>query len=353
MQFIFYILALLFLTQCKVLPDTGSPSEETPASETVTQDDSPQSVPDNYVLLMDGSGFTPVSGTRTYDYGKWTLLQSTSDWTNAASVLWYWSPLEETGFTQVQKDAFIGARDGKFVKNRTQILVVGSNGGVALIQYSPKKVLFYANVGASTNPHSAELLPDGTIAVASSADEKLTLISTASMDDRSISSTYTQSYALAGAHGVVWDSERELLWALGTTLKAYSYNEDRLTPALNLENSTNLPSDTSGHDLNLNLLGKFFVTSNNWSGTYDADSDVFDTVPFFTQIKVKSMTEGNFYDADVGGLIPGILYTYPVPDSRIGTPTNSWWTPSVSFLTSAGKLITKELPGARIYKARF
>jgi len=66
-----------------------------------------------------------------------------------------------------------------------------------------------ADVGRSENPHSIEILPDGNIAVAASTGSWVRVY-TASQGR---GSTAYAELELPGAHGVVWDSTRELLWA--------------------------------------------------------------------------------------------------------------------------------------------
>ena len=51
----------------------------------------------------------------------------------------------------------------KVVDNNRKMLVTSSSGGCVLIDIATKEVLFYAT---ARNAHSAELLPEGRIAVA-------------------------------------------------------------------------------------------------------------------------------------------------------------------------------------------
>lgn len=73
------------------------------------------------------------------------------------------------------------------------------------------------------NPHSVELLPSGNLVIASSTGNTLRLFATSALLEGKVGTAnrYTD-YALTDAHGVLWDPEREVLWALGShELKAY------------------------------------------------------------------------------------------------------------------------------------
>lgn len=101
------------------------------------------------------------------------------------------------------------------------ILVAGSRS--AIISYPTGKRIWYTSDPGS-NPHSIEMLPSGNIVIASSSDGLLRLFKTSALvdKDRDVAKTYTD-YKLDDAHGVLWDPEYQILWALGAyDLKAFS-----------------------------------------------------------------------------------------------------------------------------------
>ena len=73
------------------------------------------------------------------------------------------------------------------------------------------------------NPHSVELLPSGNFIVASSDDNTLRMFFTSAILEGKVGTANRyKDYTLTDAHGVLWDPEREVLWALGgRELKAY------------------------------------------------------------------------------------------------------------------------------------
>ena len=96
------------------------------------------------------------------------------------------------------------------------LAVCGSAYG-CMISYPDGDVLWRTEAAAN-NPHSIELMPNGVIAIASSTGGEVRFFTT----DQKISRTAAASVALEDAHGVLWDEERGVLWAIGgTVLTAY------------------------------------------------------------------------------------------------------------------------------------
>jgi len=139
--------------------------------------------------------------------------------------------------------------------HRDTIIITSSNGGVALIERESKRCLFLAY---AKNAHSACLLPENRLAVASSFGGDQLLIY--SLKDATLKSDEAKaekvtpaepilSIPLVGAHGAVWDNSSEVLWALGSDvlLKLKIEPADRGIKLVT-KRSWKLPSP-GGHDL--------------------------------------------------------------------------------------------------------
>lgn len=93
------------------------------------------------------------------------------------------------------------------------IIVAGSNS--AIYSFPSGRKLWGTN-SPGNNPHSVELLPSGNFVIASSTGGTVRLFYTSYILDRSWSKANTYvDYTLEGAHGVLWDPEYQVLWALG------------------------------------------------------------------------------------------------------------------------------------------
>ncbi|MGH7594714.1 MAG: DUF6528 family protein [bacterium] len=258
---------------------------------------------------------------------KVLLLNINSDWNDSSKVFWSWSASESPEIPEQEKGWYDYLAEAKPVKQSSHLLIVGgSGGGVALVRIADKKVVFHAYGGES--PHSAELLPDGNIVVASSQDNHLRLFY-----EFPDSSKY-MDMALPSAHGVVWDFKRNQLWALGLdTLYAVKHFAT-IAPALSIAARYALPTH-EGHDLFPRKNGKtLFVTTK--TAIYDFDPQTGAFRPFEPLSKlndVKSIAELSD-DGDIA-VVQGI---------------SQWWSDTVLLFKPE---LNKRMDGARFYKARW
>ncbi len=101
--------------------------------------------------------------------------------------------------------------------------VIAVAGAHSAIYAYPSGEKLWGTDNPGDNPHSVELLPSGNLVIASSTGNTLRLFSTSAVLNGKMgkANLYTD-YTLTDAHGVLWDPEREVLWALGShELKAY------------------------------------------------------------------------------------------------------------------------------------
>jgi len=217
--------------------------------------------------------------------------------------------------------------EAKPVKQSSQLLIAGgSGGGVALVRISDKKVLFHGYGGES--PHSAELLPDGNIVVASSQDHRLRLFHEVPHSAKYI------DLALPSAHGVVWDFKRNQLWALGLdTLYAVKYLATE-PPSLSIAERYALPSH-EGHDLFPRMNGKtLFVTTQKSAYDFYPETGAFRSLEPFSRLgDVKNIAE--LSDNGDVAIVQGVF---------------QWWSDTVMLFTPEQN---KRMYGARFYKARW
>lgn len=120
-----------------------------------------------------------------------------------------------------------------------RILVTSSSNGVAILERETGKALFWASVA---NAHSAEMLPGNKLVVAASVHKEGNRLV---VFDAAVPMKELFSTELVSAHGVVWDAQRQRLWAIGgRVLRSYRWEE----PKLIQEAEFPLPSE-GGHDL--------------------------------------------------------------------------------------------------------
>jgi hypothetical protein len=249
---------------------------------------------------------------------------------------WSWSPKERN---EGEAAAWGLPSDVKLRENALYgglwMVVTDSYGYAGIVSYPDKRVRWSRNVGG--NPHAAELLPDGNIAVAAS-DGGWVRVYAASQGPWS--DTFGE-FRLPGAHGVLWDPDREVLWATGDDrLIALRVEGPPAAPALRPVHECRLPS-LWGHDLSpvYGNPDRLWVTTNGGVYQYEKSSDSWSTEyagaeganrPF-----VKSM--GNQPSGALVQTAPkeGMLY--------------EWGTDTVDQFLPERKL---RLPGASIYKAR-
>jgi hypothetical protein len=211
------------------------------------------------------------------------------DINNGNAITWEW---KATGsYAKIRAGAqgwFSNLSDVKPVYSGKYILATASGGGVALINISTKKAIWYDYAGG--NPHSAELLPNGNVVTASSTGGYLMIFTVDSyINDESAQSG---KISFADVHNVVWDQKNKLLWAAGKNiLRAYSYNNSCRTPGLTLKKTYTMPQGNA-HD----LFAKYGSTTELWlsNSGYVYSFDV--SKGEFTQVKkisaVKAVSSG-------------------------------------------------------------
>ncbi|WP_026256988.1 DUF6528 family protein [Actinopolymorpha alba] len=290
-----------------------------------------------------------VAGTDQASQRILVLDPSVENWNeanNSKALKWAWQPTAADGFTEPTPGWRL-VDEAKLRYSRKYdtrlVLATASYGFVGLIRYPSGKRQWSVNaddgIAPLDNPHSAELLPDGNVAVAASTGGWLRVY-TASQGANS--QTYVQ-YNLPDAHGVQWDPETRMIWALGGHhIVALKYGGTPAQPTLTEVRSTELPS-LWGHDLQpvYGNPDRFWVTTGSRVYQYSVSKDEFTTdypdSDKLDRVGVKSVSTN-----------PGtgqILQTRP----KAGCAT-SWCTDTVEFF---GPDTTRTRPGTQFYKARW
>jgi hypothetical protein len=245
-------------------------------------------------------------------------------------IQWEWDASTEEKFTVEFRKKFRSMDDCKFSPDQKQLVVSSSSGGVALLTYPEKEVLFSTEVG---NAHSIEFLAGGLIAVAGSIHPKgnsVEIFDPSSGDQRPIAKD-----SLYSGHGLVWHPSKKLLYALGfDVLRAYKVElKPNRSVVLSKVSEWKIPGE-SGHDLTLTPDKKYlYVTEHTDAWAFNLKSEQFEKIRDFpTKENIKSIGR------DGSGQL---IYT---------EPEESWWTHSVKFIGPGRKFI---FPGMKVYKARW
>lgn len=215
------------------------------------------------------------------------------------------------------------------------MLVTASGGGVALIRIADKKAMFYAKPGG--NPHSAEVLPDGNVVVASSTGNLLSVYVYNGADSYVSRPAFTMP--VHSAHNVVWDRKRGCLWtATGAQLLKLAYNGKRTAPELTQVRSYDMAAgNTDAHDL-APVCGEdaMYVSTNQHVYKFDCAAEKFLDVQIFQQNTIKSISTG-----------PEGYSTIVMRPTSGGS---NWWSAEVCDM-KGNRLFNRA--GYQIYKARW
>src|SRR5436190_16636480 len=237
------------------------------------------------------------------------------DGSGTPKTVWSWKAAGRADLPAEFHPLFRSTDECKPVDAGRQILITSSGGAVALVDRAKDAVVFY---GRAVNAHSADLLPNRRIAVASSHDPKgnrgdALILFDLAQPDRELWRT-----ELPSGHGVVWDETRHIVWALsGQELRSY-HLADWNTPGPKLTRTAAIAlPDKSGHDL-YPIPGTAFlsVTTERHCWLFDRDKRVLLPHPMLAdRAGIKSINE------------------HPVTRQIAFTEAESpnWWTTRIQF----------------------
>jgi hypothetical protein len=240
-------------------------------------------------------------------------------------IIWSWDAHEAKDLPeQFRNRKFNSTDDCKAINNGKQILLSSSSGAIAIVNVADKKVVFYAAVA---NAHSIALLPGNKLVAAASihANGNKIMLFDINKPDEPI---FTDS--LYSAHGLVWDTKRKSLFALGyDVLREYKMEGN----SLNLKADWKIPGE-SGHELGLTSdANTLFVTEHTGAWIFNLKDQQFTKIKGFPDAQnIKSLNR------DRSG-----QYIFTIPEE-------SWWTYHVRFFMPERSLA---FPGMKVYKARW
>jgi hypothetical protein len=212
------------------------------------------------------------------------LLDTQSAQAGRFEKLWRWTAEQAAGLPDELRRRFVNLDECKPVAGG-RLLISASSGGCALVDRATGRALWHAQVA---NAHTLELLPRNRVAAASSLGSDALLIYDLARPNEP--RWRTQLYS---AHGLVWDHERNFLWALGySELRRYGLKDwETDAPSLVLLETHCLPDD-NGHDLQaLPGSADLVVTTHAGVHLFDRESANFRPHPRLgTLAKVKSVS---------------------------------------------------------------
>ena len=255
------------------------------------------------------------------------IIDSTST-DSPPKKLWTWKAADRPEIPEDVRRRFGSTADCKPVRGGRQILIVSSGGGVALVDRQSGKPESWAVVPYA---HSADILPNGRIVVAASTSATLAVL------DKESPGKMLCKADLVSAHGVVWDRQRHILWALGDR-EIRSYRLRRWysdAPRLELSGTYPLP-EGGGHDL-YPVPGTSLLSVSAWSRCFLFDMEAHEIRPHDLLPKAYSVKSLDL-NADTGQL------------AYVRAEAPNWWSDDIHLLDPLG---TVTLPGERIYKARW
>ncbi len=244
--------------------------------------------------------------------------------------VWSWTADGDEALPVALKGRFDSTDDCKGSGDGKWVLVTSSGGAVALVERETGQAVFWARC---VNAHSAEFLPGGRIIVALSTGERGNALE---LYDKSTLMRPLWRDELFSGHGVVWDGDRQLLWALGyDELRVYGLvGWETQEPSLEKKQTFKLP-DPGGHDLQAVPDGDDLVLTTGGSvWLFDRDKGTFRGHPELAgRENVKS-----------------VMVHLVTKQTVYIQAEESWWAYNIRFLNPAETLRFQD---RRLYKARW
>jgi hypothetical protein len=217
-----------------------------------------------YIALTDQKAGDPQILLMNYAQADWSE-------SNHAAVVWSWRP-SESGISTLGWGLPTEAKLRNSPLWGGQWMAVSDSYGImAVVSYPGKVKKWSVAAGRSANVHGIELLPNGNIAAAASTGGWVRIYTSSQGPS---SATYAQ-YNLPDAHSVLWDPQRQVLWALGRNkLVQLKISGTDAAPSLSAVATTILLAD-SGHDVEPKYgdPSKLWITTGGSTWIYDKTTD--------------------------------------------------------------------------------
>lgn len=271
------------------------------------------------------------------------ILDTTREWADPDAILWEWKPQNDPYVRPEHVEWFDYPSEVKPVNQGKSVMITASGGGVAMINVGSRTVEFYGYAGG--NPHSVDLLPGNFIVSTSSDGNYVSLFTKPYSENRNPPAEQRLDYELSDGHGLYWDEQRDILWALGgKPLKRFIFGPDTNgKPILREDLEIRLPvTDESlryprhgGHDLSpVPCSNRVYIT--DMDHIWEMDLDTHQFYPF-----------EKMHEAAMVKSVSRITCNGPV---LIVKATESWWSDTVIQVEPEH---TYTMPGARFYKVRW
>ncbi|MGX5819258.1 DUF6528 family protein [Chitinophaga lutea] len=276
-----------------------------------------------------------------------------TDWNTAEAKKWRWSPSTALGFTPEEVTKFGGGTDFKVRKMPNGTFAALTDNSFAAIIAYPSGQRVWSKV-LTGNLHSAELLPNGNLAIAASDGNWVRVYATSQGANNS---AYTE-YALGAAHAVLWDPGLQCLWVTGQDrsnnahiLTALAVGGTDAQPDLSELNQYRVTLPTAwGHEVaayhgNTNYL---WVTTNGGEYVFNKTTKSFSVSPTNNLTFVKGM--GNQPSGQIVLIRPDANKS---PRPAVNCSLNSWSSSTVDFYTAGGQFQgSRPVSGACFYKVK-
>ena len=207
--------------------------------------------------------------------------------------IWYFAPKIPENY---QSGGISGVKYREDTVFGDIVILCAGNGYAAIISYPDGEVLWEV-FDSGENAHAIEILPGGNVAVAASNGSTLRLFASSAVlqGDAETALTY-QEYPLEGGHGVLWDPEYEVLWALGSRqLQAYNVIGEGKTEMLELRENIGCEKQSlDGHDLSADFSDcrYLWVTGRDHVYRYDKETGELLTAYNFCEKLDKPYVKG-------------------------------------------------------------
>lgn len=299
----------------------------------------------------------PIITTNQYSKNLEVYDFQSKNLDNQTGLQWSWKPNAADGYNSAE---ILRWSNPSGVKLRNsglwggQWIVATASGGLATIAAYPAGTKKWAlNVGG--NPHDAELLPNGNIAIAASTGNYVRVYASSQGESNG---TYAE-FIFYDAHGVLWDPAIKRLWILGHLEK---HGECILT-ALKIEGNDAQPKlsedqhyryavpSKGGHNLTAYCgdTNKLWISTGSKVYIFDKSAGIFTEAPgAINKPGVKSVS--NQPSGTVVITRPDAIKKPMPPEPSI---LNSWSTNYVDLYTADGVLkFSQHKKDVSFYKAK-